>query len=77
MSGTALSCMGGWCKQRDTCPHHLPSSMRRRIRDRLCEPGRDGVLRVEFVRKAPAEMPAIQAPVAKPSPWDPRWDLVA
>ena len=48
---SAPSCMGGWCKQRDTCPRHLTNA-RKRTAERLCEPGRDGVLRVTVPRAA-------------------------
>jgi hypothetical protein len=37
-------CMGGWCSRRDGCPHYTTRS-KAQPSERLCVPGRDGVLR--------------------------------
>lgn len=47
---SALACMGGWCNQRETCPRYLTNS--NRTAERLCEPGRDGVLKVTAPKPA-------------------------
>lgn len=73
MSGTALSCMGGWCLRREGCAYHLAED-RGFPSERLCEPGRDGVGR-EFaiVRWTPVgqwERKGSAALLARPSPME-------
>ncbi len=47
------SCMGGWCLRRDGCRYH--DGMRSaRPAERLCIPGRDGVLKPPPARAEPA-----------------------
>ena len=36
------ACMGGWCKRREQCPHHMEASSDTPA-ERLCVRGRDGV----------------------------------
>lgn len=48
-------CKGGWCLRRDYCAHYLASPTKTAA-DRLCEPGRDGVMRSAIERRpAPAD----------------------
>lgn len=39
------ACQGGWCRRRENCQHYNAPD-RRYPADRLCEKGRDGVLRM-------------------------------
>ena len=39
------ACLGGWCGQRNACPHYHAADRRHPV-ERLCVPGIDGVLRV-------------------------------
>jgi hypothetical protein len=59
-----LACMGGWCSRRESCPHYLAED-RSEPAERLCEPGRDGVM-LEFVPcgfipEQPVEWPELEA----------------
>lgn len=38
------ACMGGWCLKRLQCPHYTEAHRSSEPAERLCEPGRDGVL---------------------------------
>lgn len=54
------SCMGGWCVQRDHCPHYHAATPYRTPYERLCIPGRDGHSEVvKVVVRAPAPQPRI------------------
>jgi len=43
------ACMGGWCFEREWCPHYLVAG-EQDPEDRLCVKGRDGVGKEVFVR---------------------------
>ena len=52
---SAKPCMGGWCRRREFCSHYLAKPSKTAAQ-RLCEPGRDGVMRSAIDRRpAPAE----------------------
>lgn len=36
-------CMGGWCRIRARCPHHIAAERSAEDSDRLCLPGQDGI----------------------------------
>ncbi len=38
-------CMGGMCQRRNTCPHYTTRDRKSEPVERMCEPGRDGVMR--------------------------------
>jgi len=38
------ACMGGWCRIRGRCPNYTEADRDTEPSERLCEPGRDGVL---------------------------------
>jgi len=47
--------MGGWCKRREFCSHYLAKPSKTAAQ-RLCVPGRDGVMRSAIdPRQAPAD----------------------
>jgi hypothetical protein len=54
-------CMGGWCLRREGCPHYTSAS-RATPAERLCVPGRDGVL-----REAPQYQPSLAELIAEVS----------
>lgn len=37
-----IACMGGWCHQREQCPHHMEAKSASPV-ERLCVRGRDGI----------------------------------
>ena len=43
---TPVACMGGWCAKRQECDLYRPGRQHARIAERLCEQGKDGLLRV-------------------------------
>jgi hypothetical protein len=53
--------MGGWCLRREGCPHYTSAS-RATPAERLCVPGRDGVL-----REAPQYQPSLAELIAEVS----------
>lgn len=40
------ACMGGWCTQRDKCPHYSAPSPHD-VAERLCLTGRDGIRAID------------------------------
>jgi hypothetical protein len=42
---TPVACMGGWCSKRQECDLYAPGKRHQRIAERLCEKGKDGLLR--------------------------------
>ena len=55
-SGPA-ACMGGWCRRRNGCEHYAAAD-RREPAERLCAPGRDGVLAPAAVAETAIELRA-------------------
>ena len=57
-----MSCMGGWCRNRDKCKHYEPKGV---AIERLCETGDDDAYEPLIFSRAPGSW---EAPMFAPEP---------
>ena len=73
---TTPACLGGWCKQRETCEHYQ-ATHRTTYVERLCDMGHDGEMTErQIVVHRPAgdwERPGASAWMAQAGPFDCLW----